>query len=114
MREKIVSKRIGSATDMAWVEAEIGRIMGCEERKCSLVDSNDFVSLRLCALYGRGGKKAPLSVYRGDLQIKLDSDNTLTVYLLTSELVALEDLPSLGKRLDPEDPVCMGLIDDSQ
>lgn len=99
MKEKMMSVCVKSLEDMAVVEREIGRIMGCEQRKCSLVGSHDFVSLRLCALYGRGGVHPPFSVFRENLQVSLDDKRMVTVYLLVSDVSPLEDTDVvLGKR----------------
>ena len=106
--------RINGARDMAKVEGEIGRIMGCQNRKCSLVHSYDFVSLRLCALYGRGGKKAPLTVYRENIQISLDDNQTITVYLLTSDVAPIDEVVASGKKRELEEVHELGLLADSE
>lgn len=98
MREKIASVQINCMRDMETVEREIGRIMGCERRRCSLVQSQDFLKLRLCALYGRGGCKAPISIFKGDMQVSLDDKKTISIYLLTSDVAANELVPTGTKR----------------
>ena len=98
MKQKVFAIRIKDKEDMAVLESTVGGLLGGEQNKCALVRSHEFVSLRLSALYGRG--TAPVSVYGGDLQIHLDADRNVTVYLLASAVDMDESL--LGKRTEPE------------
>lgn len=98
MRQKVFVQRIEGKEDMALLESTIGCLLGGEKNKCSLVRCNEFVQLRLCALYGKG--VAPVHVYGEGLQISLSVDNVASVYLLTSYVEPDEGL--LGKRSVPE------------
>jgi hypothetical protein len=98
MRQKVYMQGIGGMEDMAALELAIGGLLGGEHNKCSLVRSNEFVQLRLCALYGKGEK--PMHVYGEGLQISLDDANVASVYLLCSSVDADEIL--LGKRSERE------------
>jgi hypothetical protein len=98
MRQKVYVQDIGGMEDMAALELAIGGLLGGEHNKCSLVRSNEFVQLRLCALYGKGEK--PMHVYGEGLQISLDDANVASVYLLCSSVDADEVL--LGKRPERE------------
>lgn len=98
MRQKVFVQRIEGKEDMALLESTIGCLLGGEKNKCSLVRCNEFVQLRLRALYGKG--VAPVHVYGEGLQISLTADNVASVYLLTSYVEPDEGL--LGKRSEPE------------
>ena len=104
MRQKVFTRPIRSMADMALLETTIGGLLGGEHSKCSLVRTNEFVQLRLCALYDRGAP--PLHVYGEGLQISLDVDNVASVYLLISSIEP-DDVVLLGKRpasVEPDDP----------
>jgi hypothetical protein len=103
MRQKVFVQSIGCKADMTRLEEMIGNLLGGEHNKCSLVRCNEFVQLRLCALYGKGAK--PVHVYGEGLQISLDADNVASVYLLSSSVEADETLLVLGKRGEPDSPV---------
>lgn len=98
MRQKVFVLRIESKEDMSRLESTIGGLLGGEHNKCSLIRCNEFIQLRLCALYGKG--VAPIHVYGEGLQISLDTNNVASVYLLTSFVEPDEGL--LGKRSEPE------------
>lgn len=98
MRQKVFSIRVQDKSDMDVLESTVGRLLGGEQNKCALVRSQEFIKLRLSALYGRGDKV--MSVYGGDLQISLDSDRMVTVYHLSSGVDPDESL--LGKRVECE------------
>lgn len=102
MREKIFSVRVGCMADMTAVEREISRVVGGkDERQSILLRSQEFVRLRLSALYDKGGKSIPMSIYCGNLQVCLDHDKTVTVYLLSSEHIEIvEEEEAVG----PEEP----------
>lgn len=99
MRQKVFVQRIETKEDMSRLEHTIGGLLGGEHNKCSLIRCNEFIQLRLCALYGKGAK--PMHVYGEGLQISLDRENVAAVYLLTSYVEPDEGL--LGKRSEPED-----------
>lgn len=102
MRQKVFVQRIGDKEDMTRLEETIGGLLGGEHNKCSLVRCNEFVQLRLCALYGRGSR--PVHVYGEGLQISLDVDNVASVYLLSSLVDTDEPLGVLlGKRAEPDE-----------
>jgi hypothetical protein len=98
MRQKVFAINITSKEDMAVLESTVGSLLGGEQNKCALVRSQEFIKLRLSALYGRGERA--MSVYGGDLQIKLDADRTVTVYHLSFGVDQDETL--LGKRAECE------------
>ena len=98
MRQKVFMLQIQSKEDMSLLESTIGGLLRGEHNKCALIRCNEFIQLRLCALYGKG--KAPIHVYGEGLQISLDKSNVVSVYLLTSYVEADEGL--LGKRSEPE------------
>jgi len=101
MRQKVYVQRIAGKEDMTLLEERIGGLLGGEHNKCSLVRCSEFIQLRLCALYGRGGR--PVDVYGEGLQISLDVDNVASVYLLSTFVDADEPLAPLGKRAEPDD-----------
>lgn len=97
MREKVVAIKIACKDDMTRLEEELCRVMG-GKGKSVLFRSKDFISLRLCALYGKG--KAPMSVYFHNIQVQLAEDKMVKVFLLTTELQGSEPPVVLGKRTD--------------
>lgn len=101
MRQKVFVQSIGDKEDMTRLEEAVGGLLGGEHNKCSLVRCNEFVQLRLCALYGKGSR--PVHVYGEGLQITLDMDNVASVYLLSSLTDADEPLSFLGKRVEPDE-----------
>lgn len=98
MRQKVFVQRIECKEDMSCLEQTIGGLLGGEHNKCSLIRCNEFIQLRLRALYRKG--VGPIHVYGEGLQISLDENNVATVYLLTSFVEPDEGL--LGKRSEPE------------
>lgn len=98
MRQKVFVLRIECKEDMSRLEHTIGGLLGGEHNKCSLIRCNEFIQLRLRALYGKGA--GPIHVYGEGLQISLDVNNVASVYLLTSYVEPDEGL--LGKRSEPE------------
>jgi hypothetical protein len=100
MRQKVFVQRITCKEDMTLLEETIGNLLGGEHNKCSLVRCNEFVQLRLCALYNRGAR--PVHAYGEGLQISLDVDNVASVYLLSTYVDADDALLVLGKRSEPE------------
>ena len=101
MREKIFSMRVRTKHDMSVLEDRLGGLMGGEQnRRCALVRSQEFIALRLCALYKRGGPP-PLSVYGHNLQVCLDRDGNVTIYLLSSDVDPDPECALLGKRAAP-------------
>lgn len=102
MKQKVFAKRIENKKDMAELESTVGSLLGGEDNKCSLIRSNDFVQLRLRALYSReGGAPLPLHVYGEGLQISLDKDNVASVFLLS---VSIDDDVILGRKRPGPDP----------
>jgi hypothetical protein len=98
MRQKVFMLQIQSKEDMSLLESTVGSLLRGEHNKCALIRCNEFIQLRLCALYGKG--VPPIHVYGEGLQISLDANNVVSVYLLTSFVEADEGL--LGKRSEPE------------
>jgi hypothetical protein len=113
MRQKVFMLQIQSKEDMSLLESTIGGLLRGEHNKCALIRCNEFIQLRLCALYGKG--KAPIHVYGEGLQISLDKSNVVSVYLLTSYVEADEGLlgkrsepdPTPGEQAEPDDAACI-------
>jgi hypothetical protein len=104
MREKVVAVRIASKDDMTRVEEELCKVIG-SKGKCTLLRSEDFIRLRLCALYDRGDP--PMSVYSHNVQVHLSEDKTVSIFLLSTELLGgVEGVVVLGKRADPDNSDC--------
>ena len=99
MLYEIFSIQIKSREDMSTLEDTISRLLGGEQRKCALLRSQEFVNLRLRALYDRGPDRLPV-VYGEGLKISLDSDKHARVYLL--QLGFDTDPVYLGKRVHPD------------
>lgn len=104
MREKLFGLRIQSKADMEQIEARMGALLGREEKRCSLVRSQGYQRLRLCALYNRGAP--PLSVYGEGFQIVLDNDKNVSIYLLSSMVELEDDDAPLGKRAGADMDEC--------
>ena len=98
MRQKVFTLQIQGKEDMSLLESTIGGLLRGEHNKCALIRCNEFIQLRLCALYGKG--IPPIHVYGEGLQRSLDASNVVSVYLLMSYVEADEGL--LGKRSEPE------------
>jgi hypothetical protein len=94
MREKVFSIKIQGKEDMTKLESVVGGLLGGEQNKCSFVRCQDFVHLRLCALYNKG--ETPLSIYGEHFQIYLDTEKNGTVYMLSSGVEESDHI--LGKR----------------
>ena len=94
MRQKVFSIKIQGKEDMAKLESVIGGLLGGEQNKCSFTRCQDFVNLRLCALYNRG--ETPLSIYGEDIQIYLDEEKNISVYMLSTGIEESDHI--LGKR----------------
>lgn len=103
MRERVVGVRIASKDDMTRVEQELCKVIG-SKGKCTLLRSKDFIRLRLCALYGRG--EPPMSVYSHNVQVHLSEDKTVSIFLLSTELLGAEGVVVLGKRANPDNSDC--------
>jgi hypothetical protein len=108
MLQKVLSLSIQGQQDMTKLEQTVACLLGGEHHKCSFVRSQDFIKLRLQALYHPAAQRAPLVVYGEGLKICLDNDNLATVYLVDPSIDP--DLPTppsepttvLGKRAQPE------------
>lgn len=106
MASLVFSRKIASQRDMGELEDTLSSLLGGEQHKCAFVRSQDFVRLRLLALY-----KAPpprlLVVYGEGLKITLDSDKVASVFLLNP---MLDPEPRLagGKRAEPDDDDSFG------
>jgi hypothetical protein len=102
----VFSVRIRTKKDMAELEDTITTLLGGEQGKCALIRSQDFLALRLRALYGRESGR-PLVVYGEGLKIALDLDNVGSVSLLNPPPIDPVDEAyeayMLGKRPRPED-----------
>ncbi len=101
-RERVFALRVKGKDDMTQIETFVGGLLGSKHSRCALVRSQDFIKLRLCALYDRGDP--PMTVYGEGVQVCLDQDKNVTVYLLSNSVVDPEASVLLGKRRDPESP----------
>ena len=81
MSAPLFSVKIRTKKDMAVLEDTITTLLGGELGKCALTRSQDFLALRLRALY-RQEQGPPLVVYGEGLKITLDMDNVGSVTLL--------------------------------
>ncbi len=102
-REKLLGVRVQGKDDMTRIETFLGGLLGSKLSRCALVRSQDFIKLRLCALYSRG--EPPMTVYGEGVQVYLDREKNVTVYLLTNSVP--DDEPGavpLGKRCEPGSP----------
>ena len=97
---KVFSIQIQSKDDMAKLEDALVRLMGGERSKCALIRSQEFINIRLRALYDRGPAER-IVVYAERVKVCLESDKTADIYL--AEL-GIDSVPVLlGKRDCPED-----------
>ena len=101
MLHKVFSIQIQCKEDMAKLEEALVRLLGGEQSKCSLVRSQEFINIRLRALYNRGPAER-IEVYGERVKICLDVDKTAEIYLMELGLDAVPAL--LGKRPCPDDP----------
>lgn len=97
---KVFSIQIQTSEDMAKLEEALVRLVGGERSKCTLIRSQEFVNLRLRALYDRGPEDR-IVAYGGRIKVCLESDKTADVYLME---FGLDSVPALlGKRLCPDE-----------
>ena len=106
MKQSVYSIQITNMDSMKKLEEFIGLLLKGENNQCSFVRSQDFVSMRLHALY-RDAPTKPIVVYGENLKIVLDSQKIATVYTmyqnLDDETIANSIDPSfIGKRSVPE------------
>jgi hypothetical protein len=102
---KVFTLQINSKQDMVLLEKALGRLLGSEFNKCSLVRSQEFINIRLRALYDRGPADR-IVAYGERVKVCLEVDKTADIFLMES---SMDDGPSLlGKRssLEEEDPLC--------
>jgi hypothetical protein len=118
--QRVNVMKINTQQDMSLLEQTVGDMLGGEHHKCSFIRSQDFITLRLRALYHRSKKdktQEMLVIYGQNLKITLDADNNATVYLLDPgtepdpNLCPYSSQSLLGKRAcqddvssDPESP----------
>lgn len=97
---KVFSIQIKTTDDMGRLEEALVRLVGGERSKCALVRSQDFVNLRLRALYDRGPSDR-IVVYGERIKVCLESDKTAEIYLIE---LGIDGVPALlGKRGCPEE-----------
>jgi hypothetical protein len=104
MHQKVYTIQIKNPKDMNSLEQTLASLLGGEHNKCAFIRSQEFIALRLRALYGRSpsAQAAASSVVYGEgLKITLDPDNHASVYLVSP---SIEADPSLlvGKRACPD------------
>jgi len=102
---KVFTLQIHNQQDMALLERTLGRLLGSEFNKCSLVRSQEFINIRLRALYDRGPADR-IVAYGERVKVCLEVDKTADIFLMES---CMDDAPSLlGKRssVDEDDPSC--------
>lgn len=100
MLYKVFSIQIQRSDDMVKLEEALVRLVGGERSKCALVRSQDFVNLRLRALYDRGPRDR-IVVYGERIKVCLEIDKTAEIYLME---FGVDSVPALlGKRGCPDD-----------
>ena len=93
---------------MSKLEQTVASLLGGEYNKCSFIRSQDFITLRLRALYTRAQEASvaprdPIVVYGEGLKITLDVDNNASVFLVSPSIEAESSLQhNLGKRACPD------------
>jgi hypothetical protein len=97
---KVFSVHIQTKEDMGKLEEALISLLGGERSKCSLIRSQEFVNIRLRALYNRGPAER-IVVYGERVKVCLELDKTAHIYLMELGLDAVPAL--LGKRDCPED-----------
>ena len=103
MKQAIYSIQITNTEAMKKLEEFIGILLKGENNQCSFVRGQDFVSMRLHALY-RDAPTDPIVVYGENLKIILDSRKFITVYTMDQAFVD-ESESFTGKRSSPEPTV---------
>jgi hypothetical protein len=99
-RERVFALQVQGKDDMTRIEKVVGGLLGSKGSRCALVRSQDFINLRLCALYNRG--QPPMTVYGEGVQVCLDREKNVTVYLFPNTAVVPDARVLLGKRSEPE------------
>lgn len=99
-RERVFALQVQGKDDMTQIEKVVGGLLGSKGSRCALVRSQDFIKLRLCALYDRG--EPPMTVYGEGVQVCLDREKNVTVYLFPNTAIVPAARVLLGKRPDPE------------
>lgn len=107
MLQKLFSILVETKEDMARVEEVVGGLLGGEYNKCAFTRSNEFIKLRLYALYPRksdGVRPCNISVYGEGLKITLTPSGTVCVFITDpcfepAHSPVAADVPTgLGKR----------------
>ena len=101
MLYKVFSIQVKTKEDMSRLEEALVSLLGGEQSKCALVRSQEFINIRLRALYNRGPSEA-IVVYGERVKICLDPDKNADVYLMELGVDAIPSL--LGKRPASDDP----------
>lgn len=97
---KVFSVHIQSKEDMARLEEALVSLLGGERSKCALIRSQEFVNIRLRALYDRGPAER-IVVYGERVKVCLELDKTADIYLIELGVDAVPVL--MGKRACPEE-----------
>lgn len=99
---KVFSIKVESKDDMAKLEDALVCLMGGERSKCALIRSQDFVNIRLRALYDRGPSER-IVVYGERVKVCLELDKTVEIYLME---LGVDGVPVLSgkRRLSVDDP----------
>ena len=110
MHQKVYTLQIKTQKDMGKLEQTVASLLGGEYNKCSFIRSQDFITLRLLALYTRADempREHMVVVYGEGLKITLDPENNASDYLVSPSIEAEPSLQSgpllsLGKRACPD------------
>ena len=107
MLYKVFSIHVKTKEDMDKMEQALVSLLGGEQSKCALMRSQEFINIRLRALYDRGPAEN-IVVYGERVKICLDPEKHAEIYLME---LGVDSVPALlGKRSFSEDP--SGACDD--
>jgi hypothetical protein len=95
---KVFSITIDTCRDMASLEDKLRGLLGGEHsKKCAFMRSQEYIALRLTALYRKETIRNPVVVYSEGVKVCLNPDWSVDVYML--EMGVDNDITSvLGKR----------------
>jgi len=97
---KVFSIQVKTKEDMAKLEEALVSLLGGEQSKCAMMRSQEFINIRLRALYNRGPAEA-IVVYGEKVKICLTPEKNADIYLMELGIDAVPAL--LGKRAHQDD-----------
>jgi len=103
MRQAVYSIHIGNREDMRKLEDYITLLLKGENNQCSFIRTQEFVSMRLHALY-RPPPADDITVYGDNIKIVLDSHKDATVYIMDQGFIDESETFTSGKRPAPDEP----------